>query len=537
VEAAVCWGAGVTVARASNFVVLAFGVLLAEGCQYVGPISIDQGRDRYNGVIQATSKEQTFSNIIRVHNNEPTSFMDVSEVDATTMLSGTVAGGASNIGAIAGTKSTTAGTISGAVGTVSGGATYTEQPLIRYVPLLGQALVAQLVTPVSADALADLYDSSWRICPVLDLAASNLTSNGLSEFFPVLNILCELSRDEAISVAATKSDLTKEQSENKFVQAGTIELSTKPASSGNNDSLTIYLNPFTRLHRAQNRVVGWRELQLWIRLLWLYSGTQPKFSPKNAAACADSRHEFRTEGQLRTWDLSLRQYYAHNTLPKDDPNAILACLPTLIELRTKPVPFAKVRSENLATGAPLLKTYSAIGILKNATELPGPRVAFVSPVQYQEIISLPWNQKEDNLTSLVSYTLTPSIEASLNYPTVESARHSKFDDQITKYLSTETNIFVYDPRHTRTALSVDDYLIFNRRLASLRRFILIIMDDHLPSEQPYVSHFDHGIWYYIDARDQVSQRNFDLISLFLTMMAVPSALPPIAPTIAVGGSG
>jgi hypothetical protein len=84
-------------------------------------------------------------------------------------------------------------------------------------------------------------------------------------------------------------------------------------------------------------------------------------------------------------------------------------------------------------------------------------------------------------------------------------------------------------------LSVDDYLILNRRLASLRRFILIIVDDHLPSELPYVSHFDHGQWYYIDAHDQVSQRNFDLISLFLTMMAVPSALPPIAPTISVRG--
>jgi hypothetical protein len=34
----------------------------------------------------------------------------------------------------------------------------------------------------------------------------------------------------------------------------------------------------------------------------------------------------------------------------------------------------------------------------------------------------------------------------------------------------------------------------------------------------------------------VSQKNFDLISLFLTMMAVPSATTPISPTIAVGGA-
>ena len=85
--------------RTGKLVLVAATLSVVSGCQYVGPIAIDQGRDRYNGVIQATSKEQTFSNIIRVRNHEPTSFMDVSEVDATTTLSGNVAGGVNNIGA------------------------------------------------------------------------------------------------------------------------------------------------------------------------------------------------------------------------------------------------------------------------------------------------------------------------------------------------------------------------------------------------------------------------------------------------------
>ena len=146
------------VRRTAELVLVAATLSFFSGCQYVGPIAIDQGRDRYNGVIQATSKEQTFSNIIRVRNHEPTSFMDVSEVDATTTLSGNVTGGISSIGAVANPKSTSAGTFAGQVGAVSGGAVYTEQPLIRYTPLLGQALVAQMVTPVSADALADLFE-------------------------------------------------------------------------------------------------------------------------------------------------------------------------------------------------------------------------------------------------------------------------------------------------------------------------------------------------------------------------------------------
>jgi hypothetical protein len=44
-----------------------------------------------------------------------------------------------------------------------------------------------------------------------------------------------------------------------------------------------------------------------------------------------------------------------------------------------------------------------------------------------------------------------------------------------------------------------------------------------------------GKWYCIDGSDVISQKNFDLISLFLTMMAIPSAVPPLSPTINVGG--
>ncbi len=44
-----------------------------------------------------------------------------------------------------------------------------------------------------------------------------------------------------------------------------------------------------------------------------------------------------------------------------------------------------------------------------------------------------------------------------------------------------------------------------------------------------------GKWYYIGGADTISQKNFDLISLFLTMMAIPSAVPPLSPVINEGG--
>jgi hypothetical protein len=514
------WGkAVVLVRRTAELVLVAVTFSLVSGCQYVGPIAIDQGRDRYNGVIQATSKEQTLSNIIRVRNHEPTSFMDVSEVDATTTLSGNVSGAITNIGAVAGTKSTSAGTISGQVGAVSGGAVYTEQPLIRYTPLLGQALVAQMVTPVSADALADLFDSGWNVAPLLDLGAAYLTPD-ITEFYPVLNILSELYAGRALAFAAAKSDLTKEQGATKTGQIGTLEVTTKSSSGGgNNDTLTIYLHPLhsygSRIHLKYNK----RHLQLWIRLLWLYSGTQPKFTPNDAPWCPQIGLSSRSESELRAWAWDPRLLDRSGL----DPDHVLKCLPNFIELRTKPVPAAKALSDGLISGAPLLKTSSALGVLKAASERPTPKIAFVTPERYREITGYPWNKELDNSSF---YTLLPQSEDPTDNPGVPE----QINRDVSKWIANAQNLHVYDSKPG----SIDDYLVRNYRLGTLRRYILIIVDDHAPGNA-YVSHFDHGTWYYIDAADQISQRNFDLISLFLTMMAIPSALPPISPTISVGG--
>jgi hypothetical protein len=205
---------------------------------------------------------------------------------------------------------------------------------------------------------------------------------------------------------------------------------------------------------------------------------------------------------------------------------VLKCLPNFIELRTKPAPAAKALSDGLISAAPLLKTSSALGILKAATERPTPKIAFVTPEQYREITAYPWNKDGDSLSF---YTLLPQSEDPADNPEVPQP----IELDVSKWVSNipkGNSRFVYDAK----TLQLDDYLTRNRRLGLLRRYILIIKDDYAPSDA-YVSHFYQGIWYYIDANDQISQKNFDLISLFLTMMAIPSALPPISLTISVGG--
>lgn len=509
-------------------VIGAFGVLA--GCQYVGPVAIDQGRNRYNNIIQSTSKEQTLANIVRVYDHEPIAFMDVTEVDASQTLTGSITGGAASMGAHPNPK-TTAGTYSGQVNNLSASGQYSESPTIRYQPLLGQALVAQMVTPVNADSLGLLYDSSWKVTPLLDLSASYLTLD-YGEFYIALNIISELYTDGALEFVAAKSELTgsagaaKEEPSGGGTPKTTAPPVAKPVGNSANDALDIYLQPFhphePRAERAEYR----RQLQLWIRLLWLYYGTQPKFIPTNAGRCEQIGLRI-APADLRAWDLNLGSRSRGINLDE-----VRNCLPNFIELRTIPVSPSVARSNSLVSGAPLMRTYSALGILKNATERPHPKIGFVSADIYARIREQPWNQDVDNLSF---YTLLPQHEGPLDNPIApgHEQEDARLDEAVISWIEQPGHSpYVYDPPGR---ISEADFIKGNRRLGLLRRYILIVVDDGPPAVPPYVSYFDQGKWYYIAGDDEISQKNFDLVSLFLTMMAIPSALPPLAPVINVGG--
>jgi hypothetical protein len=102
------------------------------GCGGIGPVLLQSGRVNYNKVIQQTSKEQTFMNIVRIHNNDPMLFVEVSEVDAAFLTQGSATGGETGIGARAGTSG---GTLEGRIGAATGTLEFQETPTIRYQPL------------------------------------------------------------------------------------------------------------------------------------------------------------------------------------------------------------------------------------------------------------------------------------------------------------------------------------------------------------------------------------------------------------------
>jgi hypothetical protein len=183
---------------------LAVAALTLSSCAVLGPSSIDHGRTPYNEVIEDTSRQQALLNVVRISNGESPLFMDVTEVDAATSFAGTVGAGVSGLGSSANFKSTSAGTIAGPVEAVTGSLTYQEAPTVRYFPLSGQALIAQVSTPMAPESLVNLYNSDWPLAAILDLSVNRMTK-GYEDYDAAIDAMIDLDLYGALILAATAS--------------------------------------------------------------------------------------------------------------------------------------------------------------------------------------------------------------------------------------------------------------------------------------------------------------------------------------------
>jgi hypothetical protein len=170
---------------------LAGAAMTLSSCAVLGPSSIDHGRTSYNEVIEDTTRQQALLNVVRISNGESPLFMDVTEVDAATSVGGTIGAGASGLGSTANFKSTSAGTIAGAVESVTGSVSYLEAPTVRYFPLSGQALIAQVSTPLAPESLVNLYNSDWPLAAILDLSVNRVTK-GYEDYDAAVDAMIDL---------------------------------------------------------------------------------------------------------------------------------------------------------------------------------------------------------------------------------------------------------------------------------------------------------------------------------------------------------
>lgn len=312
-------------------------------------------------------------------------------------------------------------------------------------------------------------NSGWPIAAVLEFALGRLAPTP-NEHSDAVNAIEDLWYDDAIIIGAgiyhpdpptptpTPSKKKKKTKSSSSMPATSSNKANTPKANKANttkisesseggtesttpaDSLVIYFNPDVGLKKP-------RALANWISLLRIY----------------------------------------HEISPTENPSP--ADMPKQIVLRSIPARPVVLPGGLPSISAPLIRTRSALGILRAGTGAPDYFIGFISPDQYANVVSCRGRTDDYSERMYVDY-----------YYEVNSDEN--------KYIS---------------------------GCGHHRKYILVLCSD-TPPKEAYVQDFDerHKVYNYISIDDRVSQNNFTLLSLFMIIQAAPGP-PPLVPTIAVGG--
>src|SRR5687768_4020104 len=143
-------------------------LIVAAGCQSLGPNAIRHDRSEYAASIAESWKRQTLLHIVKLRYCDPPIFVDVGQIVAGYSLETTVTAGGTfpELNAVGGNTAS-----------VGGGARYTDRPTITYVPLTGNRFLRSLMTPLPPESVFFTIQSGWPADAVLITAVASI--NGL----------------------------------------------------------------------------------------------------------------------------------------------------------------------------------------------------------------------------------------------------------------------------------------------------------------------------------------------------------------------
>jgi hypothetical protein len=539
---------------------MAIGSLLV-GCDMVGPAALQQSRPDYNEVIRQTAKDQNFLNLVRVHCHESTLFMDVSEVDVALQFQGSVNGGFNFPQA----RSVTSGGVvywPGHDYLLGGTLGYLETPTIRYLPLSGQSLFAQISAPISVDSIAAMIDSQWPISAVLEMAVTRLTPAD-KDYYEALDAIIYLASYNALEIVPVHAD---------------------QASSGGDDALKIYF--MVGALRNNNGVIDanvtQRAKELWHRLWEIYGPAQPldiqehdycielRTAPRSSRWDKKEVETVKVEYYLTTqpagaakkettqWGPKEEETHAGldpaTTEPADDNAAYNVSEDDVSSTLQIPMHQSKYPPRlRPYQQMPTLRMRSALGILRELTQ---PDLAWdlVTFIQADSKESGAQSELESIHSMIEKFNADCKGGRVRDFYIFDSShRTGRIKEPTYGDPAQYEKPWIWPPpdcplddlppanaQANQSYLGIQDYCERNdypERGDRYRHYMIVFYQDAInpPPANAFVSATCDGHCYYIDGDDTVSKRNFALVNHFLAIQAVPQSAP-LTPTIGVGAT-
>jgi hypothetical protein len=545
-------------------------------CQTVGPVSIEHGRSDYNNAIRATSADMNLANIVRVYNGEMPLVMDVAQVNAGVLLQSSITPSIAGIGGLtalqgAGALVTTGGTAASPVGSLSSrvvtsrtvggsvGLEYQESPSVTYTPLSGQALISQLAQPFPLSDLGSLLNENWSLSSLMTFMMEAVIPGGHG-YSAICNDLFELNSYGVIEISSLSGDLSHglphDDSPPPLLNAtsgadGKSQATslTRVQSTQAGDILAVYLTPqnpyipanINAIPRSSESEGAYpdpdysvrrRILNLWTGLIALYS----RYVPFN----------FQKGDTLEGIENDIADCEYRDDKQKKDSSCIESItekIPKVLLLHAEGY-FPRAASDGNTTisEAPTVSTNSALGAIRLSTQSTGTAIDFVSPASYAGIRTLmnysvgcPVTSKScDEPAGLGEfYMFDDSAPGNAKSPAI--LQHGLYTADQEVFLSGGTNTFQKN-RYVNNTAEDRKFQDDETAMYAYRHFILIVTSKEppeiaLPGKSIYVSYQEDGYWYYIPKEDYISKRNFSLVSLLMSLMAIPAQTAPPASVI------
>lgn len=441
------------------------------GCLNLGPESIARSRLAYNEAIQETDKQQVFVNLIRASRNEPATFVEVGQINASLVGEGSFTGALAGLGARIGIAS---GTISARAGSANLGFRYQEQPTVQLNPVVADARVRQLLSPVRAESLRMLSDSNWPIATLFAFFSQGLTPY-YTDYGIALNAIVALQDRGVIRLSDLATAVAAKST--RASPAGPLALVI--------DARRPYLRSGEREADVADEVAALRcRLQVAMRVAETRCSPAGRpGGPSAAPAILPFGEAFRT----RSADGVLR--------------AIARPPGPLIAIVEKP-------DYDRIVGYP----WNKLDVRGTCAE-----TSFYTLLPSDE-------DPLDNTGGLEPGRLS-------NDPDVRAVEDIIRTSRTADPRGTRDGCLYTTARHIDANRRSDLRREF--RLATLRRYILVIQGCTLPDDA-YVTYQRGGECWWIDRKDEISQTNLLLLGQILTIQAAPVAQPALQPTVNVG---